>query len=436
MTGGAAPPAAADQPAGPGAAAFAAPAATADAARAGAADVAAETGARTGAETRTSRIAGIGALLRGRPAPLVFYWPDYTNPYQDLLYARARARLTIRPGPLETALAHQRRAGRPGAVVFHLHWLNFLLYGIRKRARARRIASDYAAMLEAFSDAGGRIVWTIHNTLSHEVRFAELERALSVRVAELAHVLHLHARGAAAEVGAVFPLPPDKIRVSPLGSYRGVYPDTVSRAQARDRLGLDAQDDVILFFGQVRPYKGVAELVRAFRIVLPERPRARLVIAGARRHDPLAAATPALDPAERARIVTSAGFIDPLDTQHYFRAADFAVFPYRQILTSSTLMLALGFDLPAVVADVAMTRESLSGGHGGGPNSAGLLIAPGADADDLAAALRRMLAAKDSGALSAMARRAGAIADAADWPDFGRILLARPESKWRRLIGD
>jgi hypothetical protein len=149
-----------------------------------------------------------------------------------------------------------------------------------------------------------------------------------------------------AEVQGSFDIPPHKVRVSRHGHYIGAYPDFVSREAARDALGLAEGDDVILFTGQIRPYKGAEALIGVVRRLLAERPRAVLLLAGVMQFDLLAEVTPALTEAERARIRTTDRFLDDMEMQLFFRAADVAVYPYQKILTSGSLMLALSFGVP------------------------------------------------------------------------------------------
>jgi len=347
--------------------------------------------------------------------PVVVFWPDYSrgNPYQSLLYAPAGIRAEVVSGDIAAAIRLIASGDvRPADTVFHLHWLHVLFRSARSADEAAARAAAFAGQLAHFRDLGGRIVWTIHNTLSHDTPFADVETELSARVAGLADRVHLHCAGSLAEVNAVFAVPAEKVRVSRHGHYIGAYPDYVDRAGARAALGIGANEDVILFTGQVRPYKGVDHLVAAFRAILADRSRTRLVIAGKTEGDALAGL--GLRPAERARILMTGRFVADTELQLFFRAADIAAYPYRNILTSGSLMLALSFGVPSVTPRVAMTAKVLDG------NDAGRLYEGGASG--LEAALRDLLAEKDAGRLDRIAANARARARALDWPDFGPAL--------------
>ncbi|MEQ6250816.1 glycosyltransferase [Sulfitobacter sp. HNIBRBA3233] len=355
----------------------------------------------------------------------VMFWPNYSrvNPYQHMLYGPMRDRYEVCAGDIDAALEQIETFQNPADLTFHLHWINFVLNGVTDPLVARAEVDLFLHKLSHFVALGGRLVWTIHNTLSHDTPFAELEREMSPRIAALAHRLHFHSAASVDEVARAFYLPRDKVVVSRHGHYIGAYPDFVPRARARAELGLAEDDEVILFSGQVRPYKGVEALIAVFRSLLAERPRAVLLIVGEVKFDLLGQLAPALSEAERARIRLTNRFVDDMELQVFLRAADIAVYPYQNILTSGSLLLALSFGVPAVVPAVGMTRDVLEG------RDAGALYDADQGQDGLAAALREMLAHKDSGRLEQMSRNARALAQLQSWPDFAAVIeAAQPDA--------
>lgn len=346
---------------------------------------------------------------RRRPGrKLVMFWPYYrANAYQRMLYAIHSEEMEICAGTIDAAIREIEKSANPEDHVFHLHWLNFLFRDGMSEEEAREAADAFVAKVEQFKSLGGTVMWTIHNTISHEVVHHDVEVALSTRLAEIADVLHFHSESSIAEVGEAFPIPQDKVRIAPHGHFIGAYPDLASPQVAREYLGLAPTDDVILFTGQVRKYKGIDALIAAFRKILADRPNAMLVIAGAARGDPLAGLDEPLTDLEGSRIRLIDRFIDDAELPVFLRAADFAVYPYRKILTSSSLMLALSFDLPVIMPDVGMARDVI------GTSSAGILY--DGSAAELESAIARMLAAKDSGQLEEMRQEARRVARTQEW---------------------
>ena len=185
----------------------------------------------------------------------VLFWPDYSrsNPYQKMLYGEARKTTEICVGDLDAALDIIGEFDDPSKLTFHLHWLNFLFLGITDAQEAKSKAEKFLEKLQKFVWEGGRVTWTIHNHVSHDTPFRDLEVWLSTEIARAAHVLHFHSAQSVDEVAQVFDIPREKVTVIPHGHYIGAYPDFVSRETARATLGIGPDDEVVLFSGKVRP---------------------------------------------------------------------------------------------------------------------------------------------------------------------------------------
>lgn len=346
---------------------------------------------------------------RRRPGrKLVMFWPYYrANPYQRLLYAPHAHEMEFCAGTIDAALREIRNSENPNDHVFHLHWLNFLFKHELTSADAQDAADLLISKIEEFKGLGGTVAWTIHNTTSHDAKHADIEIALSARLSQAVDILHLHFARSIPEVSRIFPLPEEKVRIARHGHYIGAYPDIVSREVARCCLKLSPDDDVILFNGQVRAYKGIDSLIAAFRNILAGRPNAVLLIAGAATEDPIAGLEEPLTPFEQSRLKFMNRYIDDAELQVFLRAADFAVYPYRSILTSGSLMLALSFGLPVIMPDVGMAREVVEG-------SSSAILYDGSAAK-LEGAMLRMLAMKDSGELAEARENARQLAESHSW---------------------
>jgi glycosyltransferase involved in cell wall biosynthesis len=201
---------------------------------------------------------------------------------------------------------------------------------------------------------------------------------------------------------------PRPVHVALHPCYQGWYRDDVSRASARQALGLPAEGLALLYFGYVKPYKGVEDLIRAFRSVPGQdsslhvvgRPLDATIRTEVER---LAAA----DPRVRLRLA----YVADDEVQTYFRAADVVVFPFRETQTSGSLMLALTFGRPVVAPDIATLSEYIDA-------SMGVLYDP-RQPDALANALRAITRAP----LDAMARNAARRAREMSWDDMAEVHL-------------
>ncbi len=277
-------------------------------------------------------------------------FPAYRdNPFLNLMLLAPRARgwtvvESLRLEQFEGQLGHLG----DGDVV-HVHWTSPVV----QRAdddlvTARGRLDRFRAAVDAARSRGARLVWTIHNVLPHDARHLDLELELDRYLAEVADAVHVMNRETMTAVAPYYELDPARVVHVPHPSYQGVYPATVTRAEARAALGVRVDERAVLAFGQMRPYKGLDVLVGAVRR-LPEAERPVLLLAG-RTSD---AERDEIDRllGDDVRAVREHDHVADVDVQRWFRAADVAVFPYRRVLNSGSLHLAASFGVPSVLPD-------------------------------------------------------------------------------------
>lgn len=311
---------------------------------------------------RLVRLGPDGPPLAGTPEARtrVVFFPDYSeaNPYQRLMYAAAVRHLDAAPGRIEDALVLQAVGGRDGGVVFHLHWEDAVYRGCAGADQAVRACERFLAALERFVGEGGTFVWTVHNLAPHDRGDDAAQDLLWRRLPGLAHALHVHSEAAARAVAKRSAGAGDKIRVIAHGNYAGRYRAEVARAEARRQLGIADGARVFLFFGKIRAYKGVDELVDAFDQLGD--PATMLVVAG-RQHDRLVLT--GLSESTLGRLIVRDGTLPEDEVAVLFAAADFVVLPYRSILTSGSLMLALTLARPVIAPAFDAIAEVVADGR-------------------------------------------------------------------------
>ena len=314
-----------------------------------------------------------------------------TNPYCELLYDHVE-RLGVEVVEGRSGIRWLFRS-RGWVRVLHLHWPERHF-----RSGSLPSAIGFALRLLAARLLGYRIVWTVHNAAPHEDAGAgdRLVRAILRRLATLV----VHCEAARRTLGPAGP----RAHVIPHGSYVGRYPNGIGSRTARERLGVEPDARVFLAFGQVRSYKGLDELIRAFGEL--RAPDARLVIAG----EPVAHVAPPTTGDPRVRLFLR--HVPDAEVQVFLNAADLLVLPYRSVLTSGAAMLALSFGRGIVAPRLGCLPELERSG-------AALLYDP-SDPDGLAGALARALEL-DASALGERARR---FARTLSWDAIARRHLA------------
>jgi glycosyltransferase involved in cell wall biosynthesis len=228
------------------------------------------------------------------------------------------------------------------------------------------------------------LVLTAHDVLPREPRPGQ--RAAQRRLYERVDAIVVHSEHGRARLVGELGVSEAKIAVIPHGVLTPAGDDRLPEELA------GVEGPVALFFGLLRPYKGLDVLLEAWRGI----EGAELWVVGMPRMDTSAlraAAPPGVRFVER--------FVPDGEVAALFRRADLAVLPYREVDQSGVLFTALGAGTPLVLSAVGGFPEVAAEG-------AAELAAPG-DAAALHDTLARLLAdpaARDR--LAAGARRAAA----------------------------
>lgn len=135
------------------------------------------------------------------------------------------------------------------------------------------------------------------------------------------------------------------------------YGERMTKEEACEALGLDAQKDYMLFFGLVRAYKGLDLLLDAFGKVKDSLPNLQLIIAGEFYEDEDKYRTQIADLGLAERVIIRNEFVPDGDLRKYFGAADLIVQPYKTATQSGVTQVAFHFEKPMLVTNVGGLGE-------------------------------------------------------------------------------
>lgn len=233
--------------------------------------------------------------------------------------------------------------------ILHIHWTNpFMIANSRFGTIVE--STRFICELLLLKLFGIKIIWTVHNIVDHEGKFKSTELFFTKILTMLSNKLIVHCPWAEREVIKYYKS--SSITVIPHGNYIDQYKNIISRSQAREKLKLSEEDKVFLYFGQIRFYKGIPELIDTFKMLKDD--KAKLLIVGKPLDD-----MNMNNYKDDDRIKTILEFIPDDDIQIYMNAADIVVLPFKNILTSGSAILSMSFGKPIIAPAIGCITDIL-----------------------------------------------------------------------------
>lgn len=289
--------------------------------------------------TRT-RVEGLG--FRAMYPPWLF--PGVTQAMDPTVTVPTGERLTVRHelawyNPVGWIIA----AFQFRSDVLHIQWWSLALSPVC-------LVFAVAARLR-----GIPVVVTAHNVRPHET--SRPFRWASGAIYAFARHILVHSDANLRQLQTDYGIAPSRTSHVPMGITKNLQ-ILPGRTEACRTLGLPDGRSIVLFFGIIRPYKGVAVLLEALDAVRHTHPDVLLVIAG----------KPWGTWAPYEAIITQRGlgdhvhcvldYVPEADVAHYFAAARLVVLPYTHFDAQSAVgAQAMGFAKPLLVTDTGGLPE-------------------------------------------------------------------------------
>lgn len=346
----------------------------------------------------------MNAAATWNPRLRALQYPDSWNPYlrclrEALAHHGVDVEVVGSPWRLFVASLHDRPD------VLHLHW-------VHPHGRNAVVTLAKFCLIQAgirlFRIRGIRIVWTIHNLESHEKNYLGLDRLNSRLVARQVDAALVHARAQIGTVCRILGLSPKKVHHVPHGNYVSCVPDPF-QSPRRHESGSVRTETHFLYFGLIRPYKGVLELIEAFRELDG---RATLTIAGRPQDEGMKQAVEsaaAMDPRIRLRLE----YVSDEDLSTLIGECDVVVLPFTEIFTSGSVVMAITCAKAVIVPDGKSLREYID-------ESCAFLYRP----DEPVALKHALQRAHRSSVLQEMGKNARRMALALDWAHIARTVAS------------
>lgn len=207
-------------------------------------------------------------------------------------------------------------------------------------------------ILKLFSKT--KILFICHNILEHEKN--RIKYAVSKCVLSRGDYFIVHSEEEKERLTDITGKTHVKVNFHP--TYETFNSGVIPRDKAKERLQI-SEENILLFFGFVREYKGLTYLIQAMPDIL-DHIDARLVVAGEFWEDKshYLELVQSLDLGKKVTIVDR--YIPNEEIPYFFYASDIVILPYASVTGSGLVQLAFGFEKPVVVSRIGGLSEVVS----------------------------------------------------------------------------
>ncbi len=189
------------------------------------------------------------------------------------------------------------------------------------------------------------------------------------------------------------------------------FGEAVDKYEAKKYLGIN-DENVLLFFGLIREYKGLDVLLKAMAEV-KEKLKVKLIVAGEfyDNKDKYLKLIEKYNLKQTVLIVDK--YVEAEEVKYYFSAADAVVLPYKDATQSGIVQVAVNFNKPLIGTTAGGLKEIIEN------NVNGFVVKPGSP-EDLAEAILKFYSENKEAEFSKNVKK---IADKFSWQKFAAGLL-------------
>jgi D-inositol-3-phosphate glycosyltransferase len=214
--------------------------------------------------------------------------------------------------------------------------------------------------------AGRKIVYTIHNVMPLHGALRAHHKTIYRCIYNLCDELIIHSFEGKVKIIAIYKVSGKKISVIPHGDYKFFVPQKkLSTDQAKRNIGIPTKCPTLLFFGAIRPNKGLEQALYLLKHLKRHLPDVKLVIAGE-----------LCENWEKYRKIIQENNLSENISEHFnyipnskvsmfFQSADIVLLPYHEITQSGVLQIAYAFAKPVIATALDGFRESIKNNENG-----------------------------------------------------------------------
>lgn len=275
----------------------------------------------------------------------IWMWPKYseTNKYNELLSNSLIEKGIVVENYRRRFIFKLKRNN-----ILHMHWIHSVY---QSNIRILFILKSIIFFLKLifYKIRGVKIIWTVHNIYPHSFKYKKLEKWIRSSVLKIVNKVIVASESIKIKLITELNVEESKIFVIPHGHYKGVYKS--NNIDFKQKYNIPKNNYVFLFFGAIKPYKGVLELVEVFNSCGDK--NSTLIVAG----NPTTELYNKLNNVNSKNIVFDLRFIPDEEIYDIIKCSDVVVLPYKEVTTSGTAILALSLYRPIVAPKTNFLNE-------------------------------------------------------------------------------
>ncbi|MBQ5849518.1 MAG: glycosyltransferase [Lachnospiraceae bacterium] len=193
-----------------------------------------------------------------------------------------------------------------------------------------------------------KLIYVCHNVFPHE-RFPMDKKLTQLTLKGGKHYI-LHAKEEAKELLKI--KKDARYTITPHPTYNMFRFEGMSKQEARKKIGISEDEKLLLFFGFVRPYKGLKHLLNAIPVINKKLEKVKLLVVGDFDNDRQTYSEIIERLGISSNVIIKDGYTPDREVEKYFAACDLVVLPYESATQSGIVQIAYGFEKPVVVTEV------------------------------------------------------------------------------------
>ncbi len=241
------------------------------------------------------------------------------------------------------------------AAIIHIHWTSSLFYN-NERQNFKTLLKKSISILDLLFVKfvlNKKIIWTVHNLYPHDCMNKKSERKCRKILGKLSTSVIVLGRSAISVVSNEFGIPEEKISVQLHGTFNMLFDGFIAldRSEVLTKFGLpESENKIYLFPGTVKSYKNPLGAIQAFN---RENSNSILLIAGKVDKD----LKDKLSESATVKIIDR--YLEDEEFFQLYKIADWVVIPYSQILTSGSVLTAIGLGKAIIAPNMGTIPDYL-----------------------------------------------------------------------------